>query len=67
MAEPCTFAAKTGFKRGISRVGFTPVWLVDEAGNLLHTEPVCTVATEWFDWFLHWLEAQECPVRLPNV
>jgi len=47
--------------------GWTDVYLVDEHKCVLHTEPVCSVPTEWFPWFLDWLEEQKCPVRLPGL
>jgi hypothetical protein len=45
------------FKRGTPRMGWTPVWVTDEHGCSLHTEPVCTVPDEHY-WFLSWIEQQ---------
>ncbi len=50
---------KAELRKGPSRMGFAPYWVVDKAGNLLHTEPVCLVPDGWHDWFKSRIEAME--------
>jgi len=52
---------KAQFAYGRESMGWRPVFLVDEHGCLLHTEPVCTVPERWHGWFLHWIQNQEVP------
>jgi len=47
---------KAKLKRGIERMGFVPMWLVDDDGNQINTEPVCTIPIEYHKWFIDWLE-----------
>lgn len=47
--------------------GFVAIWLVDGEGYQLHTEPVCAVPEHYHQWFVAWLEQQECPERFPAV
>lgn len=42
-------------------MGFTPVYVVDEHGCLLNTEPACAVPDRYGDWFMAWLLQQPCP------
>lgn len=53
----------TRFKAGIVRMGWQRIFIVDEHGCLLHTEPVCTVPVsgDGHAWFVDWLEGQTCP------
>lgn len=46
--------------KGDSRMGFTPVYVVDEHGCLLNTEPACSVPDRYGDWFMAWLLSQPC-------
>lgn len=46
---------------GENRMGFTTIYVVDEHGCLLNTEPACTVPERYGNWFLAWLLAQPCP------
>jgi len=43
-------------QKGKPKMGMTPVWLVDEKGNLLNTEPVCVVCEKFHPWFIGWLK-----------
>jgi hypothetical protein len=56
------------FKAGVEQSGYTRVWLVDDQGRVLHTEPVCSVPTASIGhkWFVEWLEQQPCPVIMPG-
>jgi hypothetical protein len=45
-----------------SRPDMVDVWLVDEDGCLLHTEPVCRVLTKWHSWFATWLQEGDIPI-----
>lgn len=47
--------------KGQSRMGFTPIYVVDEHGCLLNTEPACSVPDRYGDWFMAWLMSQPCP------
>ena len=54
-------AGKSFWAKGLTRMGFTEVYVVDEHGCLLNTEPACSF-TEWYaDWFWAWLSVQPCP------
>jgi hypothetical protein len=48
-------------------MGWRQVFLVNDAGKLLHTEPVCSYPEKWHDWFGPWLMKQEVPIELPDV
>lgn len=50
------------FAIGAERHNHTSVWVVDEHGCLLHTEPVCVVFTgpTGHSWFVEGLEGQPC-------
>ena len=37
------------------------VYITDEHGCLLNTEPVCVVFAYWHPYFLAWLKEQPCP------
>ena len=53
---------KARLKRGAMRFGWTAWWLVDQEGNLLNTEPVCsTPEDKWHPWFIKLLEEVETP------
>lgn len=55
-----TVSAK--LRRGTTRLGWTQWWLVDGAGNLLNTEPVClTPEDKWHPWFITILESLHTP------
>lgn len=43
------------------RNGWRTVWLVDEHGCALNTEPLCTVPSEYHSWFVDWLVKQKMP------
>ncbi len=47
--------------KGPSRMGFATVYIVDEHGCLLNTEPACTVPDFYGDWFMAWLLSQPYP------
>jgi hypothetical protein len=47
-----------------SRNGWAAVWLVDDDGCQLHTEPVCTFPDDWHPWFGTWIEKQDVPVKM---
>lgn len=51
-------AGRARFAVGQERMGFRAVYLIDEAGDLIHTEPVCSFPEKWHPWFFAWLEAQ---------
>lgn len=50
-----------------NKVGWTAIWLVDDAGYVLHTEPVCTVPAKYHQWFIDWLVQQQCPEMFHSV
>lgn len=53
---------KARLKRGTMQLGWTAWWLVDQEGNLLNTEPVCsTPEDKWHPWFIKLLEEVETP------
>jgi hypothetical protein len=58
---------KAFFASGTSRMGWIAIWVVDEHGCCLHTEPICTVPSEWHQWFVDWLEDQECPMEFADL
>lgn len=48
--------------RGQAKLGWTAWFLVDSAGNLLNTEPVCsTPEDKWHPWFIKVLETLRTP------
>ena len=47
--------------KGESRMGCTTIYVVDEHGCLLNTEPACSIPDRYGDWFLDWLLVQPCP------
>lgn len=50
--------------------GWTQIYVVDEHGCLLHTEPVCSVPTKWgHRWFTAWLieDVVAAPVSMPSL
>ena len=47
--------------QGPSRMGWTSIYVVDEHGCLLNTEPACSVPDRYGDWFVTWLMVQRCP------
>lgn len=46
-------------RKGNSKMGFTPYFIYDEEGSLLHTEPVCIVPDDWHEWFKRHIEVME--------
>jgi len=46
---------------GQPSLGQRPVWLVDDQGRLVHTEPLCVVSEKYHSWFFSWLEEQTLP------
>jgi hypothetical protein len=40
------------FKAVPAVAGWTAVYIVDDDGNLLNTEPVCTVCERYHPWFV---------------
>lgn len=40
------------------RNGWTAIYAVDDHGFFLHTEPVCTIPTNYHAWFRDWLLSQ---------
>lgn len=46
------------FRKGKESNGWVPIWLVDDQGEQVNTEPVCTVPVEFHGWFPDWLELQ---------
>lgn len=44
-----------------TRLGMTSVFVVDEHGCYLNTEPACLVPDRYANWFLSWLKEQPCP------
>lgn len=55
----------TRYQRGgKNSLGWVTIWLVDEHGCQLHTEPVCAVNEYYFPWFLKWLEGSRCQVEM---
>lgn len=58
--EPKIVTAR--LRRGTTKLGWTAWWLVDEQGNLLNTEPVCTTPEDkWHPWFIRVLEELTTP------
>jgi hypothetical protein len=55
------------FKAVPAVAGWTAVYIVDDDGNLLNTEPVCTVCERYHSWFIEWLQEQKCPEMFPPV
>jgi hypothetical protein len=55
------------FVAGPERNGWRSVWVVDEHGCHLHTEPVCTVPVPWHDWFAEWLRNQPVEQYFPEL
>lgn len=54
--------ARARLRRGATQLGWTAWWLVDQDGNLLNTEPVCsTPEDKWHPWFIKLLEEVETP------
>ena len=53
--------------RGVSTLGWTPIWLVDEHGCVLHTEPVCSVPDHWHEWFVKWIIESDLPQKFPSL
>jgi len=49
------------------KMGWRSVFLVNAAGDLLNTEPVCAYPENYHDWFGKWIVAQDVPVQLPDV
>ena len=47
------------------KLGWIEVYVVDEHGCLLNTEPVMSVPGGWHTWFLYWLKQQPC--EYPDV
>lgn len=47
------------FLIGPKSMGLRAVFLVDDCGCLLHTEPVCTIAEGWHVWFAEHLKAAD--------
>ena len=41
--------------------GFHEVYVVDEHGCLLNTEPACSIPERYGEWFRGWLLQQPCP------
>jgi len=50
--------AKWAFVEG--KHGGTVVYVVDEHGCQLNTEPVMVIEKQWHPWFLEWLKSQPC-------
>lgn len=48
-------------------MGWRSVYLVNEAGQLLNTEPVCAYPIQYHDWFGLWIVKQDVPIELPDV
>lgn len=48
-------------------LGWIEVYVVDEHGCQLNTEPVMTLVEKWHSWFIEWLKAQPCeyPIGAP--
>jgi len=45
-------------RKGNEACGLTPVFAVDEKGNLLNTEPLCIINKRYFPWFYDWLKTK---------
>ena len=50
---------KGWLRAGPVRAGWITIWVVDEHGCVLNTEPVCTIPVDYHQWFADWLEGQE--------
>jgi hypothetical protein len=62
MADETVKITEARLRRGVTRLGWTPWWLVDANGNLLNTEPVCTTPEDkWHPWFIKVLEGVTTP------
>jgi hypothetical protein len=53
--------------RAVQRGDSTVVWLTDECGCSLHTEPVATVNAEYHPSFVEWLERQVPDYQVPGL
>lgn len=59
---------KVFLKLGLEQNGWQPVWMTDECGRVLHTEPVCTIPVayghRWFATLMDGFEADTWSVPL---
>jgi hypothetical protein len=49
------------------KMGWRSVYLANDAGMLLNTEPVCSYPVGYHPWFGEWLTKQRVPMELPDV
>jgi len=49
------------------KMGWRSVFLVNAAGALLATEPVCAFPVEESEWFGKWIVEQRVPVQVPDI
>jgi len=45
-------------RKGDTECGMTPVFAIDEKGNLLNTEPLCIINERYFPSFFDWLKGK---------
>ena len=55
------------FSLGMINGGQAPLYLVDEHGCPLHTEPIAFVLVAWHPSFASWIEQQQPNYKVPNL